>query len=210
MNVPVTILVTDNASPALMAKIAKLQPARLAPIVGPRLNELTRDHLAKNGTNKRGWPSTGFWEDAARATNWKAVDAGGILISIAKIGVRQRYRGGPIVPKNVRALAIPINSESYGKTPKDFDNLILIKTPKGAYLAQGSFEEVGRTNAGKLSRRGKHNVIKRQVLTFLFKLSMGVNQDADPEVIPSDADYTNTALKALNEAVSTIVSGGTP
>lgn len=208
MNVEVSITTTDTISGPLREKIAAMQPARIAKVVGPRVNELTRGHLVANGTNQRGWPSTGFWEDAARATGWKDMGDGSVLISIAKIGVRQRYRGGAIVPKNVKFLTIPIHPDAYGKTAKDFDNLILITTPKGAYLAQGSFESLGLTKDGRRTRRGRGSPIKRQVLTFLFKLSSGVDQVANPNVIPSPADYTRAALTALDQAVTTIVKGG--
>jgi hypothetical protein len=204
----INITVFDGASEPLAAKIRALTPARLAKVTGPRLRELTRAKLASNPSNRRGWPSTGFWEDAARATTWVDNGDGSITIAINKIGVRQRYYGGVITPKNAKALTIPLTEEAYGKTAADFDNLILVKTPKGAYLAQSSYESRGPSTRSARSGHARGNAIKRQRLTFLFKLVGSVNQAANPDIIPTPAGYVESAKGALGEAVAVIVKGG--
>jgi hypothetical protein len=208
MNFQINIEVEDGVSEPLNHALEAMQPARLTESVGPDLCELTRDYLVRNPGSKNGGSAGDFWAAAAAATSWKNTGNGSMTISIDQIGVRQRYRGGLIVPKNVRALTIPIHPDAYGKTARDFNNLIVIKTSKGAYLAQGNMEEVGRTSDGRVSHRNQNKRGKHRALTFLFKLSMGVGQEADPSVIPSPDEYSRTALAALDKVVTEIVREG--
>lgn len=174
--------------------------------VGPAVRLLTETHLAGLGTNKRGWPSTGFYEKFARNVRWLP-DANGVAVAILPalvngrtVSLAQRVYGGTIVPVTARALAIPISPVSYGKVPSDFPGLFMIKTPKGAYLVQsgnlinertGAIAGVGREAGGNSGRR------IRATLNFLFRLQASVTQDADPDVLPTDAQYAETAVKAI-------------
>ena len=203
MSLTLHITVTDNATPALEAKLAQVQPGRLANILGPGLTVYVQDHLRGNGTNKRGWPTTNFWADAARGTSWSAAD-GGLVISINKIGVRQRYYGGPIAPVKAKALAIPISPVSYGHLPSDFPGLFLIKTATGAYLVQRNeavSEKTGRT-VGKTGTGGNAGRRIKSNLTFLFMLSAGVNQAPDETVIPSEDDLGSVGMTLLDRALT--------
>lgn len=203
MSIGVSISATDLATPALEAKLAQIQPDRLRAILAPGLTQFTQRHLLSNGTNAKGWPSTHFWADAARGTSWTASE-GGFTISINKIGVRQRYFGGPIRPVSARALAIPINPVSYGHVPADFPGLFLLKCASGAYLVQSNetvSDKTGRT-IGKSGKGGNAGRRLKSNLTFLFKLSAGVQQDPDPSVIPSEDELTETGMSLLERAIT--------
>lgn len=174
----------DLATPTLRRRIDLLSPQRFAAAVGVSVYKLFRAHFRALGPNKKGWPSTGFWRDAANATNWQAV-AGGVKISIAKIGVRQRLQGGEIHPVNAQALTIPISTEAYGHTAADFPGAFLLKTKKGAYIVQYT------------SGKGKH-----AIFNFLFKLVQSVDQEPDPNVIPSSEETLDTAAKAVIRSIT--------
>ena len=180
------IKITNNASPALQALVARVQPQRIAPIVGPRLKELTKRKLYSNGTNKMGWPSTGFWEAAARGCTWTQ-EGNHVAIVINKVGVRQRYYGGPITPKRVKYLTIPISEEAYGHTASEFPGLFAVTLGGKSYLALRNATETHSASA--------------QGMRLLFLLSPGVNQQPAPNVIPSDAEFQATAHKAILEAI---------
>ncbi len=184
MNLSLHISAQDNASPFLQRKIAVLSPVRLAKIIGPRCRDAVRKHLLANGKNKYGWPSTGFWLKAERSVQLSDNGDGSISISINKIGVAQRYYGGPINAIHAKALTIPICAKAYGKTAADFPNAFLVKTLKGAYLAE-SFGK-GR-NAQTV---------------FLFRLTPRVDQPADHTVIPNNAELAQVAIKAITEATA--------
>ena len=206
MSVGLSVSIVDNATPALEAKLAKCNPQRLRPMLAPGLTTFVQRHLVANGTNKRGWPSTNFWADAARATSWTAVDGGGkdvsISININKIGVRQRWKGGVIAPVRASALAIPISPVSYGHVPKDFPNLFLLKTKKGAYLCDRgqaistkSSKVVGIKVGGNKSRQLKADLI------FLFKLVGSVTQKPDPGCIPTGDQLAEVGMGILERAI---------
>ena len=206
MSVGFNISIRDNATPALDAKMDSVLPERLRGIVGPGLTEFVQRHLLANGENQKSWPSTHFWADAKRDTSWTPTGGGSrasIVISINKIGVRQRFYGGEIAPVNAKALAIPISSVSYGHGPKDFPGLFLLKCASGAYLVQNNeaqSEKTGRT-IGKTGKGGNAGRRLRSNLTFLFKLSAGVNQAPDPSVLPTDDEMTETALGLIERAI---------
>ena len=173
----------DLASPRLRAYINSLRPERVAKTIAPPLQTLVRRHLAALPANKRGWPSTGFWEAASRAT-LATPGADGVHINVNKIGVRQRFHGGHIAPVNARALAIPCSEDSYGKTPKDFDNLFVFTSKKG--------------NGGAWLMQKQPNTSSLR-LKALFKLVGGVDQDANPDVIPSHSEMQSVAKAALTK-----------
>jgi hypothetical protein len=197
----ITFEVTKNtAIPRLQELQARLTPQRMGAAAGPAVARVVQRHLVSIKGNKRGWPTTHFLERAARSTSWQSV-AEGVLVSINQVGMRQRYHGGPIKPVKADALAIPISPVSYGHVPRDFPGLFLLKTPKGAYLAQRVGAQEGETKAQKGKRiRGLGGNWKRRKgtgLNLLFKLSGGVNQAADPGVLPDKGAMTTAALDAI-------------
>ena len=182
----ITVHSIDNASPALADLAKKIKPQRLVPIIGPRLREVTRKHLYSNGKNKMGWPSTGFWEDAARGSTWTA-NANSVAIVIHKVGVRQRFYGGPIKPTRTKALTIPVCAEAYGHTAAEFPEMVIITVHGKSYLALKSPTETHSPAANGLK--------------LMFLLSPGVDQAPDPTVIPSSESFAATAHAALLEAI---------
>jgi len=202
MNISVTIT-KDEVTPAIADRLAKTRPGRVANILRQPLETFTRVHLAANGTNKKGWPSTGFWEDASRSTIGEVAD-NGVLLRVQKIGVRQRFYGGTINPAKAKALAIPISPVSYGHLPREFPGLFLLVTKKGAYLVQRNQGFSAKTGKLSHSTRQGGNAGRRlgSELTFLFKLSGGVNQKPDPSVIPSNDEYTEVAMAAIERSLN--------
>lgn len=200
-------ILEDHATPALARRLAKLEPINVANMVRQPLETFVRMHLASLPRNKKGWPSTGFWEAASRATIAFAKEDGSVEIQVKKLGVRQRAFGGPIAPVNAKALAIPISPVSYGHLPREFPGLFLLRTKKGAYLVQPGeeiSEKTGRTKKTTL-RGGSKAGEKRRLqagLNFLFKLSAGVNQKADPKVMPSDENIRATVHSALEGSLA--------
>ncbi len=127
MSVAIEIQVTDSATPAIQEQIRKCDPHVVATRVAVPLSQYWRDHLKMLPRNKHGYPSTGFWEQAARSVIGLAV-GGSVLLSCDKLGVRQRYYGGPIAAVHHANLTIPITAEAYGTTVADWgrDNLVLV------------------------------------------------------------------------------------
>jgi hypothetical protein len=192
MSVGITVTIArDDFTPALKAQLAALQPRAIAKEVGEALTTTTQRHLRANGTNKRGWKSTGFWARAARSTTWTATDDG-VMISINQIGVRQRFYGGVISAVRAKFLTIPISRQAYGQTAADFPGSFLIKTPKGAYLVQYAG---GNTAKGRFKKQNA-------TLEFLFKLVRSVNQKEDRTVLPHFMTYRKVIFEQLERIVA--------
>jgi hypothetical protein len=171
MSVEVKINITlDSATPALQAKMAALKPHTLATKIAPPLAQHWRDHLAALPRNKHGYPSTGFWEDAARRVQGIATDDGAIL-SCDKLGIRQRLYGGPISAVHGKNVSIPLCEEAYGTSPKDWgDTLTLVILGDGRkFLALwlGSEEARASLKAAGVGKRAKRSdVVSRRAHQF--------------------------------------------
>lgn len=64
-------------------------------------------------------------------------DSAGILrLGSSSIHARMTEKGGKIVPKHAKRLAIPVSAESFGKRPRDFMGLKLTMPAGAAYLVQ--------------------------------------------------------------------------
>ncbi len=229
MSQDITITIKDDATPALLDKLGKCDPERLAKAMLPPLREHWRDHLAAMPKNRGGYPSTGFWEGAARSVEQQSYAAGGTIFlrgsgPPGRPGLRQRYHGGTIEAANHANLTIPICSEAYGTTVKDwgFDNLQFVKLADGRKffaLKLGGQGAVKKAFKGKWSRA--ETTIKRAVkagvllrgtspatisraekhmgLKFLFKLQPSVEQEPNEDVIPDDLG--EVAVAAAEEAL---------
>ena len=202
MSINAQVYVEDFATPALEAKMAKVSARRLGAIVGRSLAEFWRNRLAGLPSNRRGWPSTGFWERAARSVMHVPVE-NGVQLTANYQGLRQRWHGGVIRAVNREMLTIPISPVSYGKTTKDFPNLFLLRTKKGVYLVQAGeqiSEKSGRM-VGVKKAGGNSSRRLRAGLNFLFKLKKSVKQSGNPAVVPTPEEFAEVAFARIEEAI---------
>lgn len=167
------INILDGVTPEMMRIMSALGPRQLPGTIGPALEDLTKEHIAALPKNSRGFPSTGFWEDSARAVSWEQ-DAIGLKVIVNKVGFGQRYYGGRIEPAVKRVLCFAIAEESYGKTPADF-----------GYTPGVQMDEAA-------SKR----------LRSLFAFSRGVTQPENKSIIPSDAAYAAKAFEVVREQLT--------
>ncbi len=204
MNISFSVL--DNASQAVRIKIAQCNPHRVAIRVAVPLAKHWRNHLARLPKNKMGWPSTGFWEDAARRVKGTPLQ-NAVMLSSDKLGLRQRLYGGTITARNSKNLTIPICAEAYGKMASEFgDTLVLVVLGDGRkflaqWLGDGKKPHIivmrGKASgkAGATARAAKHLNLK-----FLYVLKESVYQPGNPNVIPPDMQ--EVALKAVQDYVN--------
>lgn len=156
MNAPITIQINDGATVEVKEAIQRADPHRIATRVAVPVAKLWRNHLAQLPKNKNGYPSTGFWEDAARKVRGIA-QGPDVLIYSDKLGLRQRWYGGKIEAVNVSNLTIPICAEAYGTKVSDwgFENLqlVIINGVKFFALKQGG--SAGKAEFQKAFKRKK-------------------------------------------------------
>lgn len=201
MSLALQVQLRGNVTAAIEQRMEKLQPDHLNQVLSEPLRVFWRNRLRGLGKNKRGWPSTGFWESAARSVRAVTVP-GGLLLSANKLGLRQRAYGGPIKPQRARALTIPISPVSYGHRASEFPGLFLLKTKKGAYLVQPGQQLSASGKIEPRQRGGGNNRRRiRSGLVFLFKLSAGVVQQGDDRVIPTADELTEVAMGTIMKEV---------
>lgn len=201
MSVAVQYDVRDYATKAIEVKLAKCSPRWLGAIIGRPLAEFWRNRLASLGTNKRGWPSTKFYERAARSVTHLPSDEG-VTLRADHQGLRQRWRGGRITAVNARMLTIPISPVSYGHRASEFPGAFLLRTKKGAFIVQAgeSLSEAGRL--GKTKNAGGHARRRlRAALNFLFVLKRSVDQAGDDRVVPTNDEFAEVAMARIEEAI---------
>jgi hypothetical protein len=198
------IIIKDDASPLI--RNLRDYSARINPRIGQAVAQLVRDHLFAKGKNKRGYPSTGFYASAAKSTSWH-LTGNGVVVSIAKQGIRQRLEGGTIHAKPESYLTIPARSEAYGKRAREFGNLkiqfgkrkdgsigpVALVADKG-----GATKKIfqGREGAGKETQY--RTLPEGMVVYWLVKEA---KQAADPSVIPTRERILQTALQTAQTAM---------
>ena len=155
-------------------------------------NRIVR-HLRARPANRRGFPSSGYWADAADSVSVRPGSGNSAAVEISKEGVALHYEGGTVLPKDGgKALAIPLAAEVYGKNPREWsgfrrgdepsdDDVLSVFWPKNS--AHGFLKE-------------------RDTGNLLYLLVPKATIKADPGVLPSEADMLDAANEGIMEAVA--------
>lgn len=190
------INIQDQISPLLLDWKVELSPAVLHKHIARAEERLFQDHIGALPPNRLG-KSTGFWADAARSTHAEPTDIG-CVVSINKVGFRQRYYGGEIKPVNKTYLTLPARGEFYGARAREFTNLrfVLFKSGSAALVIEDG-------GAEKINSLGSTRSVggKKSAGMVAFWLVKSVRQQPDPGVIPSDKAITNIAVDAAQGAL---------
>lgn len=198
-----TVNIQDQVSGALKALPAELAGQRLNPAIGAAEVLLFQFWFLALPSNQNGWPSTGFWADAARATNYSLLPDG-VMVSVNQQGVRQRYQGGEIKPVNASYLTIPARVEAYGHRAGEFDNLRLAFSRSGGRVHPFALVEADATNIsyGRKRKDGSRKVTTEEVGGLvMYWLVTSVNQPADENVLPPDNLIVAAAMEVVDDAV---------
>jgi hypothetical protein len=202
----ISVEIKDNATPAVEALGQELDTTRLNPALGAAVTALFQRHLIRNPSNAQGWPSTNFWAQAARATNYQALPEG-VVVSVNKIGVRQRYQGGPIDPVNASFLTIPAQPEAYGKSAREFFDLVPVffKKNDGGGRSFGALvvAQQSKLSLGKKRKDGTRKMsLEETGGAVMFWLVKHVEQQGDKSVIPDDDEIGRTVASTVGSAVA--------
>ena len=189
-----------KASDAGMAGETALVGARAAA-------NFTKDYLFsldESQPNRLGGARTHFYSQAAKSVeNPTQSGAGDVAFNINKAGLAQRWLGGTIragagtssaTGGPTKYLALPARAEAHGKTPGEFDDLEFVRRKNGAaMLVQAMQTQITR---GK--RKGDFSTTTVGGLV-MFWLVKEVDQDPDPEVMPSETALAGAAADAMDE-----------
>lgn len=114
-----------------------------------------------------------FWLGVARGVQPAMVSADGLTttVTIVHPAIAQKVRGGTIIARRVKNLAIPVEPEAYGRSPKTFE----AETGKQLFvLKQGNTALLVRRIAGD----------QRVGIQVEYVLKHSVTQAADPTALP--------------------------
>lgn len=180
-------LVKDDASPAIRGVVAGLQPSAVNPIIGRSAVNAYRSHLFalnESRANALGGQRTNFYAQAARGTSF-TIAGDFVIVSIASVGIAQRYFGGTIKPVRSKFLTIPARAEAHGKRASEFKDLQLLWNRNGPFALARRLSTaitIGRRSADGVRAIGRG---KLQGGEILFWLKKEVTQKPDVSVLPT-------------------------
>lgn len=181
-------VVLDEATPLLARLGAAAASPELARAGAEAVAGLVREHLQGLDTQRHRFGHH-FYRQAAESVT--VVENGrGAVVAIGQVGFRQRLLGGPIEPHHGTYLTIPAAPEAYGRRASEFSDLVFAK----------AFDAGGALRPALVRRTG------RQVMYWLVR---GVQQAADPTVLPPEANLSAAALAAIQSELERRTSSGT-
>lgn len=206
------INISDKATPDIKVLGEAMFSDSAKAAAGAKVVELVQERFLSLGTNKQGWPSTGFWAGAARSTHY-VVQQDGVKISVSQQGVRQRFFGGEIKPVKKKYLTIPAIPEAYGHRAGEFHNLrVLVITRGGQRIPIGLVEtKSSQVEFGRKRKDGSRSV--KHVSSSLgnrvwFWFARSVNQVANPDVLPGMDAISAAAVSGVRQFMRTYRLGG--
>jgi hypothetical protein len=172
--------------------------------------------------NKMGGKRTNFVGEMARSVN-SVSDAKSATVSIAHIGARLRIMGGTIKPVKAKYLTIPAIVEAYGKRARDFPNLELAYTKRNGKVEANALvytrsTPVGKgapkrgtfnTSFGKMPKAHKEKAIAKNSRMVVFWLVRSANIPKNRDLIPTDQQFIETALRTIDKYLDLKFKGGT-
>ena len=155
-------------------------------------NRIVR-HLRARPGNRRGFPSSGYWADAADSVSVKPGSGKSAAVEIAKEGVALHYEGGTVRPDaGGKALAIPLDASVYGKKPSEWSG-----------FRRG--DEPGDDDVLSVfwPKNSPHGFLKeRDTGNLLYLLVPSVTIRADRTVLPDEGELMDAAQDGIMEAVA--------
>lgn len=202
-----SIAIKDDATRHLSALSARLASRAMLDALGEAGAQSLRDNFGKKEMD----PSTHRTASAlgARPQNLFAqfvqstsysVTSESAVVSVTHDAIRQRLEGGTIRPVLSRALAIPANAAAYGHRAREFQlRAVYFKNPQANAIGM-LIAETHITESVQRRVRGKVKTVKtiRQAAGVYYWLIAQARQDADPTVLPTDAQFISDVEAALD------------
>ena len=215
--------ISDNATPAVHRLLDGLQPERVLPRIGQAGKLLVMNHLAEVETrgNKLGGERTGYYADAARKTFFR-VDATGVTIGTAQVGMSLHYFGGTLDEGNLTGgrqyYTVPARSEAHGHTASEFENLVVLWGRNGPYalalptheraLAKGEKGKLGEHVATEYGDKKSQDTRTAYAMgEVLFWLTKEIHIHADESVFPTVADFLGMVETTVDTYRQTLIGG---
>jgi hypothetical protein len=169
-----------------------LPPDNVLAEAGARgVSNLIVRHLRARPANRRGFPSSGYWADAADSVSVKPGSGKSAAVEISKEGVALHYEGGIVRPDaGGKALAIPLAAQVYGKNPSEWSG-----------FQRGDEADSDDILQMFWPKNSPHGFLKeRDSGELLYLLVPRATIRADRSVLPTDDQLLAAAEDAIMEA----------
>lgn len=170
---------------------------------------LVRNHLLdfdSSHPNKLGGTRTHFYAGAADSISEPQLSGGTVSFSISKLGLAQRFYGGPIhagvgissvTGQPTKYLAIPACSGAYGLPPGTFSDLRFIPRRNGHAMLVKPLQQATPDGKRKMTRRSS-----KAGGIVMYWLTKSVEQAGDPTVLPAAEDLQESAVAEAGRYLS--------
>ena len=148
-------------------------------------------HLRGRPANRRGFPSSNYWADAADSVSVVPSGGSSATVEIAKEGVALHYEGGTVLPRDGgKALAIPLAAQVYGKNPSEWSG-----------FQRGDEADSDDILQMFWPKNSSHGFLKeRDSGELLYLLVPRATIRADKTVLPTDDELLAAAEEGIMEA----------
>lgn len=194
--------------------VKKAMGAALRKSIVDHFMELESDSLHHRTADRLGAEHSGFFADAARATQVAQIEPEGVSVSINKLGLRLRYYGGTVTPgksaswKSGRAtqwLSIPNDAAAYGTRTQEWDHSAMgIGNLRFVYFRPDLAALVERLATNVKRVRGIYKPVSSTIGKVIFWLKKSATYKADSTVLPTNEQMLNAAIEAGETAVANI------
>ena len=222
MSIVLQVTVADKASALIKELGLSLSPERCIKSAAQGVQTCCVSHFGVLAMSRHhGQSGSNFYGDAAKSTarsDALSFSGGMAVLSIDKLGIAQRYFGGQILPKNSKSLTIPakrMEDRVKGRSAREvFDEMHLRFSFRHGPKTFGSFVATGEVAAQIVPKRkykGKFTGFKQVASTIgdvvVFWLSRGVDQNADPSVLPTEDEMRDAAWAGTRNYIEGITAG---
>lgn len=150
-----------------------------------------RNFVTLSATNRNKWGARGgFWNLMLSGTIAVATESAAMIRMPAP--VRLRHLGGTVRPKKAKFLAIPARSEAYGKSPRQFNDLMFRPTARGGMLVRRHRTKLRKKRGGGFQSGGEDG---GEAMYFLVK---EVTVRANDAVLPRQEAILSAALEGAD------------
>lgn len=183
----------DRVSPALGQLVARMGGKVAHELIGTAILRVIQDHFQERDQtpNRSRFPNRShFWSKLALGSHFRATDSEA-LVSLP-YPFAQKYYGGTIRPgPGKKYLAIPVAPIAYGRLPRAFKNLRVVRS------ANGSKTQAVLVAVAEGAKRAKKGA--QPVGQALFVLVRSVTQLPDAAALPTESAILDAAYRELNE-----------
>lgn len=179
----------------------KIAPETIPAGLNGRVAKVAGDHVKEHlfrlddeRANELGGKRSHFYWNAAQSVRHEAL-VDGAVVTINKLGLRQRWLGGVITAKNVKYLTIPARTESYNVPAPLFPRplkFVQFKSGAKALVVDDRKETETVDYAGNVKTvRGKRNKRIKTAGLVEYWLVPSVYQKPDETVLPSAGELAS-------------------